>query len=316
MSLNLGQWERALELNAEIQAISATADGFGVLESVEAMTGDERAALARAKGRLASASDDGLFNTSTSAESALLIAELGRRLGDEEAVELARRVALGIVNNNRHTGMAIEIANFTLAVVAGVGGDSEEASLRHADLSHLAGLLPLWAQGSCADRVLALLSLAMDDVDQAVLHFEDALATCKKAEYGPELAWSCSEYAEALLGRGVREDRDRILGLIGRGESTAKQFGMTPLVQRLTVARELAELIPLEPEPVPAGLTAREVEVLRLVALGRSNPDIAEELVITLNTVMTHVRHIFEKTDSTSRGEASAFAYRYELVKG
>ncbi len=315
ISLNLGQWERALELNAQIESRANVKDGFGLRESVEVMIGDERAALTTASQRLASASDDGLFNTSTSAESALLIAELGRRLGDEDAVRQAKDVAFSILNNQQHAGYAVETANFTLAVVAGVMGDSVEASERYADLRDQSGLLPLWTLGSCPDRVLALLSLTMDNVDQAIVHFEDALVVCEKAGYGPELAWSCSEYAEMLLQRGGRVERDRIINLINRGLKSATRFGMRPLIQRLSVARKVAESIPAHPEPVPGGLMLREIEVLRLVALGRSNPDIAAELVITLNTVMTHVRHIFEKTESVSRGEASAFAYRHGLME-
>ena len=60
--------------------------------------------------------------------------------------------------------------------------------------------------------------------------------------------------------------------------------------------------------PMPAGLTAREGEVLKLIASGRSNRDIAGELFITTNTVANHVKNILSKTDSANRTEAAAFA--------
>jgi DNA-binding NarL/FixJ family response regulator len=64
----------------------------------------------------------------------------------------------------------------------------------------------------------------------------------------------------------------------------------------------------------PGGLSAREVEVLRLVAAGRSNQQIADELVISLNTVIHHVSNIFAKTNAANRTEAASFATRYGLV--
>ena len=51
--------------------------------------------------------------------------------------------------------------------------------------------------------LLALLAQAMDNLDQAVSHFEDALAFCRKAGYLPELAWSCCDYADALGSRNL-----------------------------------------------------------------------------------------------------------------
>jgi DNA-binding NarL/FixJ family response regulator len=64
----------------------------------------------------------------------------------------------------------------------------------------------------------------------------------------------------------------------------------------------------------PAGLTAREVEVLRLVAKGLTNMQIAKELVLSEKTVATHLNHIFNKTNSENRAAAVAFAMRHGLV--
>jgi DNA-binding NarL/FixJ family response regulator len=61
-------------------------------------------------------------------------------------------------------------------------------------------------------------------------------------------------------------------------------------------------------------LTPREVEVLRLIAAGRSNQEIAEELVISFNTVSNHVKNILGKTDSANRTEAASYAYRYGIA--
>jgi DNA-binding CsgD family transcriptional regulator len=62
------------------------------------------------------------------------------------------------------------------------------------------------------------------------------------------------------------------------------------------------------------GLTARELEVLRLVATGKSNREIAESLVISEHTVARHVQNIFAKLDVSSRAAAGAFAFEHDLV--
>jgi DNA-binding NarL/FixJ family response regulator len=64
----------------------------------------------------------------------------------------------------------------------------------------------------------------------------------------------------------------------------------------------------------PGGLTAREVEVLRLVAKGKTNRAIADELIVSEKTVASHLSHIFTKLNLTSRAAATAFAYENDLV--
>ena len=64
----------------------------------------------------------------------------------------------------------------------------------------------------------------------------------------------------------------------------------------------------------PAGLTAREVEVLRLLARGLSNREIAERLVISPKTAGNHIEHIYAKIDASSRATASLFAMQHGLL--
>jgi DNA-binding CsgD family transcriptional regulator len=70
----------------------------------------------------------------------------------------------------------------------------------------------------------------------------------------------------------------------------------------------------LEPARLPGGLTAREVEVLRLVASGRSNTQIAADLTLSEKTVARHLSNIFTKLDVGSRTAAAAFAYENGLM--
>ena len=71
-------------------------------------------------------------------------------------------------------------------------------------------------------------------------------------------------------------------------------------MERLFGLRERAESQPAKPPSYPGGLTQREVEVLHLLALGKSNREIAEELTISLNTVLRHVSHILAKTGAAN----------------
>lgn len=87
--------------------------------------------------------------------------------------------------------------------------------------------------------------------------------------------------------------------------------------QQLDAIPELARVEALSgrvPVPVAGGLTAREVEVLTLVATGRTNRAIADDLFISEKTVARHVSNIFVKLGLSSRSAATAYAYEHDLV--
>ncbi len=69
------------------------------------------------------------------------------------------------------------------------------------------------------------------------------------------------------------------------------------------------------PGTLPDGLTAREAEVVQLIAAGRSNTEIAGELFVSTATVKTHVNHIFAKTGLRDRAQLVAYAYRTGLAE-
>ena len=92
--------------------------------------------------------------------------------------------------------------------------------------------------------------------------------------------------------------------------AAAGQAVLDPAVQAGLVG---AARLPPPPAPaeLPDGLTEREGEVLRLIAAGKSNGEIAKALFVSEATVKTHVNHIFAKTGSRDRAKAIAYAHRH-----
>ena len=164
-----------------------------------------------------------------------------------------------------------------------------------------------------ADRVLGLLAQTMGNLEKASEHFEDALTFCRKAGYRPELAWTCHDYADTLL-QSSTSDRDKVLSLLGEALSLSQELGMRPLMERVVALQERAESQPAKAPAYPGGLTQREVEVLRLIASGKSNAEIAAEVVLSVRTVERHISNIYGKTNSHSRSEATAFAFTHGLM--
>ena len=71
---------------------------------------------------------------------------------------------------------------------------------------------------------------------------------------------------------------------------------------------------PVAPEPYPAGLSAREVEVLRLVATGLTNAEVAKKLFISSRTVNRHLNSVYQKLGVSSRAAATRFALEHDLL--
>ena len=203
------------------------------------------------------------------------------------------------------------MARVGLALVAVQRCDAASAEEQYSALAPVPGIMVFYIG---TDQVLGLLSVTLGRLDQAIDHFEDSLEFCRKAGYRPNLAWTCYDYAGVLCQRDGPGDRERATALLEDALSIATELGMKPLMERVAVRQEDLEAPPHVPATYPDGLTQREVEVLRLLALGRNNREVAEELVISLRTVAHHVTSILTKTGSANRTEAAAYAARQGLV--
>ncbi|GAA0647742.1 response regulator transcription factor [Kutzneria viridogrisea] len=197
-------------------------------------------------------------------------------------------------------------------------------------LTTLLGLLPgIEVVGAAADgeQALELVARLQPDVllvDLRMPRTDGVAATTRvRAEHpGTEVVvlttYTDDESVLAALRAGARgfltKDADaeaiaRALHAAAAGQSTLDG----------EVQRRLVEAAAGGPSRKPAaepadGLTPREVDVLRLIAAGLSNTEIARRLVVSEATVKTHVNHLFAKAGLRDRAQAVAYAYRAGLV--
>jgi DNA-binding CsgD family transcriptional regulator len=158
---------------------------------------------------------------------------------------------------------------------------------------------------------LGLLDLALDRPGQAARRFQHAATLAAKLEARPMIAMSQEGQARALLALDRPGDRQQAQALLQEAAATAQQLGIHGLGER---AGALLGELAAPAAAWPAGLTGREVEVLRLIAAGCSNRAIAQALFISPNTVLHHVSSIFVKTGVANRAEAAAYATRHGLA--
>jgi DNA-binding CsgD family transcriptional regulator len=162
-----------------------------------------------------------------------------------------------------------------------------------------------------AARALGAVSLAEGDGRAAMASLRRAWTRWQELEAPFEAA-----RVRVLIGRACRTLGDQATAQIefDAARRTFDALGARPDVARVDAEIQRAPGSAAVPTPADAaGLTSREIEVLRLVAAGRSNRAIAESLVISEKTVARHVSNIFLKLDVSSRSAATAYAYEHGL---
>jgi ATP/maltotriose-dependent transcriptional regulator MalT len=181
-------------------------------------------------------------------------------------------------------------------------GHLDDAQRYAAELSEIAA-----AFGNSAVRAMAAYAAANGAL--AAGNVEDALGRARESSRLWSDIGSPYEAARArmLVARALREigDHDSAAGELAVARRAFAEIGAAPAVD--DVDRLLGR-------SRPGGLTEREVEVLRLVAEGRSNHDIARALVLSPKTVERHLSNIFTKLDVPSRTAAAAYAHEHGLM--
>ena len=183
-------------------------------------------------------------------------------------------------------------------------GDLEAARIASRELERLATGYEEGALGAIAEQALGAVKLAAGDAVAALASLRRAAATWQRLDAPYETG-----RVRELVGLACRAlgDEDTAALELEAARAAYAKFGAKPDLVRIDwlVARA----------PGGAhGLTARELEVLRLVAAGETNKAIAAELVLSERTVDRHVSNIFAKVGVSSRAAATAYAYEHRLL--
>jgi ATP/maltotriose-dependent transcriptional regulator MalT len=213
------------------------------------------------------------------------------------AVLAMRRVLAEAVGPVRRSWMLP--AGVEIMIAAGHLEDAQ----RYADeLSEIAA-----AFGNSAVRAMAAYAAANGALAAGTV--EDALSRARESSRLWSDIGSPYEAARArvLVARALRHlgDHDSAAGELAVARRAFAEIGAAPAVD---------DVDRLPGRSRPGGLTEREVEVLRLVAEGRSNHDIARALVLSPKTVERHLSNIFTKLDVPSRTAAAAYAHEHGLM--
>ena len=159
----------------------------------------------------------------------------------------------------------------------------------------------LVAMFGSADRYLAQVAALLGDGDAAERHFAAALAMDRRMGSVVHIAETLAAHARAVQAT----DPARARALATEARALAEPIGQVRVLRRLDRLRLCAG---------PANLTAREVEVLALLARGLSNREIGTRLFISANTAANHIRSILMKTGTTNRTQAARYATEHELA--
>jgi DNA-binding CsgD family transcriptional regulator len=179
-------------------------------------------------------------------------------------------------------------------------------------------LLPFRGQfhDALIDRLLGEIEVRQGNWPAAQASLAAAETIARRESFKIELAQTLVAQADLELARKGRGIADRGKQLMDEATFIYQELGNVPQVQHLRerVRHLSSRRDRLLQSALPAGLSQREVEVLRLVAAGKSNRQIAEALVLSEKTVANHLTHIFNKIAVDNRAAATAFAIRHKLV--
>lgn len=273
------------------------------------------------------------INLPNAAAGFVKIGEIRRRIGDYDGAEEAFRraeelngqawadIALLRLSQGRHQAAA---ATITRALEEAGGnrlargkllaahvqvmvatGDLDAAVTGAAELEEIAVDFESPVLLAAAATARGRVRLALGDSGGAFAALQDALGRWSDLDAPYEVATTRS-----LMGQACRQagDEDGAEGSFTTAEEIFERLGAAMDVRLTRGFRGGVEL--------PCGLSQREAEVLRLVAAGKTNRQIAAELFLSEKTIARHISNIFTKIEVRSRAAATAFAFEHRLMTG
>ncbi|QES48087.1 hypothetical protein DEJ50_09945 [Streptomyces venezuelae] len=325
---SLGRWDEAAETARRTLSVAQSAAPRGSASARLAYIALARGELTEAATRLAAAHQH--FGTHDSQPQHRIplyrltvgVAAGEGRLADARA-ECAEAVGHGFPLGHHRYAWPLLLAAATAEAdarglpSADAGRDAAVRLIRDAART-LATPVPVWAAHAEYVRAELLRAEGRDSVaDWSAV--EEQVRVLERPYL---LARARHRLGEALLTAGG--DRERAVGLLRAASADAERLGARRLREDLALLAQRARL-PLTAHEAPAapaadtdpvealGLTSRERDVLRLVAAGQTNRQVAEELFISPKTASVHVSNILAKLGVAGRGEAAALAHRLRL---
>ena len=326
-ALELGRWELVDRISREMLAREFSGATLAYAHQVAGALACARGDLAAAAAHLAAQRDAGptpdehaAFETEAELalwegrpDAALTAAEEAMHLETEDPLRWVLLAALGA----RAAADLAERARARRDGAAEAAARDRASALRDAARERAADA----GHPACAAAIEAEHARAEGDGDPALWY---AAAHAWEARPAPfQAAYTRWRQAEAAL---ARRDRAQAAAALLAAHATATALGAQRLRSEIEALARRAriELPAAEPEAATEqaraapgeghGLTARELEVLRHLALGATNRQIADALFISIRTAGVHVSHILSKLDAANRAEAAAIAHRLGLV--
>jgi ATP/maltotriose-dependent transcriptional regulator MalT len=221
--------------------------------------------------------------------------------GKVDAARSALRVAIAAEPGNPLRRAKLLSASVDVALDA---GELDEAAVAVEELGAISRAFPTTMLAATVDTVRGSLLLARSDAAAALERLRRACTSWQDLRLPYEVA-----RARMLCGQAARAagDEDGGRAELRAALAAFERLGATNDAAKATMLLEGRG-------DLPGGLTEREAEVLRLVAAGKSNRQIAAELVISEHTVARHIQNIFTKLNLSSRSAATAFAFGHGLV--
>ena len=287
-----GAWEQA-----EAEALQACEDMLGIDVFAVADGWYEVGEIRRRRGDLdgAEAAYTQAHEVGRDPQPGLSLLRLAQGRADAAASSIA--TAIAGFGGSRMERAPLHAAQVEIALAR---GDVELAAASAAEVAETAELFESTGLRAVARTCQGAVALARDQAVAALASLREAFALWQELDAPHEAARTRVQLSEAYQALG---DADAAARECAAARSAFERLGAT------------ADLRALEQQPAPAcGLTSREIEVLRLVAAGKSNREIAADLVLSEKTVARHVSNIFTKLDVSSRSAATAYAYSHDLV--
>lgn len=316
---HVGRWKEAIEVCRTVMAdpdspAVAWHVAAGELGLIHALKGQAASARRLLRSALRFARGNDIFGLVVEASwgEAILAALEGR---DEEASKIATEL---IEDCRRRQEWHYSLSAMRWCITwFSLRGDAPTLSSAASVLSDAAAGTGSHEARAAFAYALAEAALVQVDTDMALTHARQTLELLEGVGAPLEVAEMRVRCAVALAGAG---ERTAAIDILSNSYRVAKKLGVRPL------ARSIVDMFDQLGEPVEphlgrsaragvegGGLSRRELDVLRHVAAGRTNKEIAELLFLSTRTVDMHVRNVFTKLDCRSRTEAVARASELQL---